>query len=275
MSSRSFNGEMRKLAVGLSWAEVLKVRSAQTIKLIDEFYVDNQETWKVLARQFGYKKWKSFWEFVRSHRNPDFLDNETPESEGKQGDEGGSQNSDPPKRSKVSDKEILEAAASGLGRNAIVEKLHVQPQRVTILIRAKKLDYDLLLSAPIINGLPEAAPEADNTPKIDWEAKYNTLKMENAIIKLKLREKRNKEWFSDGDSCYGVLQINPMASLEVAAAAHRTLARQYHADLNGGSNEEMKRLNRAFDEYAALQALSPDYRIMAMSSKWRNKSGRV
>jgi curved DNA-binding protein CbpA len=45
---------------------------------------------------------------------------------------------------------------------------------------------------------------------------------------------------------YRVLQVDPMADLEVIQAAYRVLARRYHPD-HSGSDETMKRLNAAWE----------------------------
>ena len=45
---------------------------------------------------------------------------------------------------------------------------------------------------------------------------------------------------------YRVLQVDPIADLEVIQAAYRVLARRYHPD-HSGSDETMKRLNAAWE----------------------------
>jgi len=46
--------------------------------------------------------------------------------------------------------------------------------------------------------------------------------------------------------CYRALQVHPLAEPEVIAAAYRALARKYHPDVEGGSEERMVILNRAW-----------------------------
>ena len=45
---------------------------------------------------------------------------------------------------------------------------------------------------------------------------------------------------------YAVLQVDPQAEPDVIQAAYRTLARKYHPDVAGGSDERMTELNNAW-----------------------------
>ncbi len=45
---------------------------------------------------------------------------------------------------------------------------------------------------------------------------------------------------------YAILQVDPRADTEVIQAAYRTLARKYHPDVTGGSDERMTALNNAW-----------------------------
>ncbi len=45
---------------------------------------------------------------------------------------------------------------------------------------------------------------------------------------------------------YAILQVDPRAETEVIQAAYRTLARKYHPDVTGGSDDQMTALNNAW-----------------------------
>ncbi|HVA87673.1 MAG TPA: DnaJ domain-containing protein [Candidatus Saccharimonadales bacterium] len=48
------------------------------------------------------------------------------------------------------------------------------------------------------------------------------------------------------DDFYRVLQVDPAAEPEVIRAAYRALARKYHPDVSGGSDDRMVPINRAW-----------------------------